>query len=101
MSAGRTHRLVAEPRTGDGSWKRRRRDVPNAHAWMVGVAVVTGSSGLLRSETVAFLAARAWRVHGIDNNLRPDSFGEPGDTRWNLARLRQKPRRSVVHQVAR
>ena len=30
-------------------------------------ALVTGSSGLIGSEAVAFLDARGWRVHGIDN----------------------------------
>ncbi|MBA2356980.1 MAG: NAD-dependent epimerase/dehydratase family protein, partial [Actinobacteria bacterium] len=33
-------------------------------------AVVTGSSGLIGSETAAYLDARGWRVHGVDNNMR-------------------------------
>ena len=31
-------------------------------------ALVTGSSGLIGSEAVAFLDQRGWEVHGIDNN---------------------------------
>ena len=50
-------------------------------------AVVTGSSGLIGSETAAYLDARGWRVHGVDNNMRRDFFGEHGDTTANLERL--------------
>jgi CDP-paratose 2-epimerase len=49
--------------------------------------LVTGSSGLIGSEVVAFFDARATRVIGLDNNLRAEFFGPEGDTRWNLARL--------------
>ena len=38
-------------------------------------AIVTGSSGLIGSEAVAFLDERGWRVHGVDNNMRRDFFG--------------------------
>ena len=51
--------------------------------------LVTGSSGLIGSEVVAAFAAQGWVVHGVDNNLRADFFGPAGDTRWNLARLRE------------
>jgi CDP-paratose 2-epimerase len=51
-------------------------------------AIVTGSSGLIGSETAAFLDSNGWRVHGVDNNMRRDFFGEHGDTTWNLTRLR-------------
>jgi CDP-paratose 2-epimerase len=51
--------------------------------------LVTGSSGLIGSELVSFFDGRADRVVGIDNNMRADFFGEQGDTRWNLQRLRQ------------
>ena len=36
---------------------------------------------------VAYLDARGWRVHGIDNNMRRDFFGDEGDTTPNLRRL--------------
>ena len=51
-------------------------------------AIVTGSSGLIGSECVAFLDKRGWNVHGVDNNMRRDFFGPDGDTTWNLERLR-------------
>lgn len=52
--------------------------------------LVTGSSGLIGSEVVAHFAARGWRVHGVDNNMRADFFGPQGDTRWNQQRLAER-----------
>src|SRR5947208_3665499 len=62
-------------------------------------ALVTGSSGLVGSEMVSFLDARGWRVHGVDNNMRRDFFGEHGDTTWNLERLRRETRRFEHHDL--
>lgn len=56
---------------------------------MRGVKVlVTGSSGLIGSEAVAFYDREGHRVWGIDNNMRREFFGPAGDTLWNLERLR-------------
>jgi len=63
------------------------------------VALVTGSSGLIGSETASFLDERGWRVHGVDNNMRRDFFGEHGDTTWNLERLRRETRRFEHHDL--
>ena len=49
--------------------------------------LVTGSSGLIGSEVVGFFCAAGWEVHGVDNNMRKDFFGPPGDTSWNTQRL--------------
>ncbi len=62
-------------------------------------AVITGSSGLIGSEAVAFLAHRGWEVHGVDNNMRRDFFGEHGDTTWNLERLRRTTPRFTHHDL--
>jgi CDP-paratose 2-epimerase len=62
-------------------------------------ALVTGSSGLIGSEMVAFLDARGWGVHGVDNNMRGDFFGADGDTRWNLERLRAETTRFTHHEL--
>jgi CDP-paratose 2-epimerase len=62
-------------------------------------ALVTGSSGLIGSEAVSFLDERGWAVHGVDNNMRRDFFGEHGDTTWNLERLRGTTRRFEHHDV--
>jgi CDP-paratose 2-epimerase len=50
-------------------------------------ALITGSSGLIGSEVVMYFDAAGWEVHGIDNNMRADFFGQMGDTRWNQKRL--------------
>lgn len=55
------------------------------------VAVVTGSAGLVGSESVRFLAARGLSVVGIDNDMRAYFFGADGSTSWN----RQELERSV------
>ena len=62
-------------------------------------ALVTGSSGLVGSEMVAFLDARGWAVHGIDNNMRRDFFGAHGDTTWNLERLLGATKRFEHHDL--
>jgi CDP-paratose 2-epimerase len=62
-------------------------------------ALITGSSGLIGSEAVAFLDARDWEVHGLDNNMRREFFGADGDTAWNLARLRAVTKRFTHHPV--
>ena len=62
-------------------------------------AIVTGSSGLIGSETAEFLDRRGWTVHGVDNNMRRDFFGPAADTTWNLERLRKATRRFVHHEL--
>ena len=44
--------------------------------------LVTGSSGLIGSESVTYFEAHGWEVHGVDNNMRRDFFGPDGDTTW-------------------
>src|SRR5215217_7318201 len=51
------------------------------------IAVVTGSSGLIGSETVRFLHEKGMEVVGIDNNLREYFFGPDGSTEWKRAEL--------------
>jgi CDP-paratose 2-epimerase len=63
------------------------------------IALVTGSSGLVGSEAVAFLDERGWETHGVDNNLRRDFFGPDGDTAPALERLRRSTRRFVHHDL--
>ena len=51
------------------------------------VAIVTGSSGLVGSESVRFLHAQGMDVIGLDNNLRAYFFGQDGATDWNARKL--------------
>lgn len=53
------------------------------------VALITGSSGLIGSETVRFLHAKGFEVVGIDNNLRKYFFGEDGSVDWNTCILKK------------
>src|SRR3954447_7997607 len=62
-------------------------------------ALVTGSSGLIGSEAVAYLDERGWAVTGVDSNMRRDFFGELGDTTWNLERLRAATTHFEHHDV--
>jgi len=59
--------------------------------------IVTGSSGLIGSECVTYFDERGWEVHGIDNNMRRDFFGEDGDTTWNLKRIQARTRNFHHH----
>jgi CDP-paratose 2-epimerase len=51
------------------------------------IAIVTGSGGLVGSETVRFLHDRGMDVIGIDNNLREYFFGPDGSTLWKSEEL--------------
>jgi CDP-paratose 2-epimerase len=62
-------------------------------------ALVTGSSGLVGSETVAHLDRLGWAVDGVDNNMRADFFGPEGDTTATLVRLRRETRRFEHHDL--
>jgi len=50
--------------------------------------LVTGSSGLIGSEAVEYFDRQGHNVTGVDNNMRRVFFGPPGDTLWNLERLK-------------
>ncbi|WNG55673.1 NAD-dependent epimerase/dehydratase family protein [Archangium gephyra] len=56
------------------------------------IAIVTGSAGLIGSESVRFLAEKGLTVVGIDNDLRKSFFGEEASTDWNRRRLEQQVR---------
>jgi len=51
------------------------------------VCIVTGSSGLIGSESVEFFADKFDKVVGIDNNMRMRFFGADASTEWNTNRL--------------
>ncbi|MDP3042684.1 MAG: NAD-dependent epimerase/dehydratase family protein [Candidatus Omnitrophota bacterium] len=53
------------------------------------IVIVTGSCGLIGSETVSFFAEKGFDVVGIDNNLRKSFFGPDGSILWNKKRLQK------------
>jgi CDP-paratose 2-epimerase len=54
------------------------------------IAVITGSSGLIGSESVAFFASHFDKIIGIDNDMRQYYFGENASTDWNRMRLQEQ-----------
>ena len=51
------------------------------------VALVTGSTGLVGSETARFFAGQGYEIVGLDNDMRAVFFGQSASTRWNRAAL--------------
>jgi len=60
-------------------------------------AIVTGSAGLIGSESVQFLIARGFRVFGIDNDMRAHFFGDAASTKGNRNRLVERYKSDYVH----
>ncbi|MCB9067097.1 MAG: NAD-dependent epimerase/dehydratase family protein [Calditrichae bacterium] len=52
------------------------------------VVLVTGSGGLIGSESVKFFHELGFSVVGIDNDMRKFFFGDEASTRWNVERLK-------------
>jgi CDP-paratose 2-epimerase len=56
-------------------------------SWLMDIAIVTGSAGLIGAEAVRRFASRGYRVVGIDNNMREYFFGKEASTEWSRAEL--------------
>lgn len=55
----------------------------------MGIALITGSGGLIGSESVRFFADKGFEIVGIDNDMRRYFFGEEASTKWNVIQLRE------------
>lgn len=66
---------------------------------MASICIVTGSSGLIGSESVEFFAGKFDKVLGIDNNMRSYFFGAEGSTDWNRTRLEEKHSNFETRQI--
>ncbi|MBI2444538.1 MAG: NAD-dependent epimerase/dehydratase family protein [Candidatus Magasanikbacteria bacterium] len=53
-------------------------------------ALITGSAGLIGSESARFMIDRGYDVVGVDNDLRAYFFGQSASTAWNNARLKEQ-----------
>lgn len=62
------------------------------------LALVTGSSGLIGSETVRFLHEQGMDVIGLDNDMRQYFFGADASTAWNTRQL-EKSLKSFTHHA--
>lgn len=63
------------------------------------VVIVTGSSGLIGSETCKFFHEKGLDVVGIDNDMRAYFFGKDASTAWNTKELQTKLKR-FTHETA-
>jgi CDP-paratose 2-epimerase len=63
------------------------------------VAIVTGSSGLIGSETARFFHQQGLQIVGIDNNMRQYFFGADGSTEWNTQRLKESLKNFTHHPI--
>src|SRR6476661_4923835 len=63
------------------------------------VAIVTGSSGLIGSETAKFLHEKGMQVVGIDNDMRGYFFGTSASTAWNTRYLQANLKNFIHHAI--
>jgi CDP-paratose 2-epimerase len=54
------------------------------------IVIVTGSGGLIGSESVEFFSNKFDIVVGIDNDMRSVFFGKEASTSWNIKRLEEE-----------
>lgn len=57
------------------------------------ICLVTGSGGLIGSESARFLSEKGYDVIGIDNDMRSYFFGPDASTAWSVAQLKSKLQR--------
>lgn len=50
-------------------------------------ALITGSSGLIGSQSVEFFIEKGFKIVGIDNDMRAYFFGQEASTQENKVRL--------------
>jgi CDP-paratose 2-epimerase len=63
------------------------------------VAIISGSAGLVGSETVAYFAEKGMDIVGIDNGMRKEFFGEEASTAWVRDRLKREIRSYTHHDT--
>lgn len=63
------------------------------------IAVVTGSCGLIGSESVSFFCKKGFDIIGIDNNMRSFFFGKEASVLWNKKRLQKEYKRYTHYAI--
>ena len=53
------------------------------------LVLITGSCGLVGSESSEFFSRKGFEILGIDNNSRKKFFGKDGDINWVKNRLKK------------
>ncbi|MDO8269840.1 MAG: NAD-dependent epimerase/dehydratase family protein [Candidatus Levybacteria bacterium] len=59
--------------------------------------LVTGSAGLIGSESVKFFAKKGFEIFGVDNNMRSYFFGEEASTDWSRRNLEKELKNQYHH----
>jgi len=54
------------------------------------IAIITGSGGLIGSESIEFFHDKFDKIIGIDNDMRSYFFGESASTHWRIKELQEK-----------
>ena len=54
------------------------------------IALITGSCGLVGSESASFFSKKGFKIIGIDNNYRKVFFGKDGDISWLRNKLKKE-----------
>ena len=54
------------------------------------IALITGSCGLVGSESSLFFSKKGFQILGVDNNSRKSFFGPDGDITWLKNKLKKK-----------
>ena len=57
------------------------------------IALITGSCGLVGSESSIFFSNKGFKIVGIDNNSRKSFFGKDGDITWVKKKLKKKTKK--------
>ncbi len=63
------------------------------------VALITGSCGLVGSESALFFSKKGFEIVGIDNNSRRFFFGKDGDTGWIKKRLKKSIKKYYHYNI--
>jgi len=59
--------------------------------------LITGSAGLIGSESARFFAKKGFEIHGIDNDMRKYFFGKEASTKWSLRNLKEQLKGKYIH----
>ena len=66
---------------------------------MTKTVLITGSSGLIGSQSARFFAQKGYKIVGIDNDLRQFFFGENATTEWQLKQLQAEIKHYEHHAI--
>ena len=63
------------------------------------IALITGSCGLVGSESALFFSKKGFDIVGIDNNYRKFFFGKDGDIAWMKSKLKNSIKEYIHYNV--